>query len=196
MTKCCFFSRQEAVLSQWGSQTDSVSSTLVPLLCPTSCPPASMASQILHTAKTFCGRFWMMTLKILKRATKKKKSTNRLISNTLLITEDHLKLALSLLHSCSHLYAGTETRAHWHRCITHWLIRSPQWAAVCGFCHSPSWRMLLGLVEEPQLNFRGHYLGLVLALSSASHLLILHQHYQAALPWFTLQNTTLWSIWD
>lgn len=111
----------------------------------------------------------------------KAKDTVRLTSNTVLITEDHLKLAVSLVHSCCHLYAGSETRAHRDHCSAHWLIHSPSRLPPVGFVTVPAGDCVWVWVEEPQLNFRGRYLGLVLALSSASHLLMLHQHYQACL---------------
>lgn len=72
----------------------------------------------------------------------------------------------------------------WHRCITHWLIRSPQRVAGCRFSRrAPAGGWVRG---RPQLYFRGHYLDPVLAPSSASHLLVLPPDHQAALPRFTL----------
>ncbi len=65
--------------------------------------------------------------------------------------------------SAFHLYAGRDTRAHWHCCITHLLIWSPQWPAACRFSHcAPAG----GWVGGAQLHFRGRYLDLMLALLS------------------------------
>lgn len=109
------------------------------------------------------------------------------------LPEDHLKPPSSLLYSCSHLYAGRETRARWRRCITHWLIRCPQPAAVWRFGRCAPAGGLAGR-GWPRLCFRGHYLDPVLALSSASHLLALHPDHQDALARFTQRSTSLRGI--
>ena len=160
-------------LSQWGPQTDRSAPSPAP--CRPSPPPSPSSSTL---DETLCG--WGFLNYDSKERWKRLK-----MSNGLMIAEDHLKLACCLRYSCSRLYAGGRDELA-PASLTR-LIRSPQ--RVCRFSRCAS---AGGLVFGGGWRGDDCVLGVttwspVLALSSASHLLLPQPDHQADSP---SQNTT------